>query len=664
MDVSLVSMPFAEIQRPSIALSLLQAALAGTAIRSEVVYGNFDFAETIGLVAYQAMQSTPTDHLLGEWCFAGLLFPEFPESDEEYLNLVLEVRCQGFPAEIEQRKDLMRWVRAQSADHVDQLARRIVARGPRIVGCSSVFQQHCASLALLKRIRQISPDTVLLMGGANCEGEMGVETLRQFPWVDCVVSGEADEIFADLCQMLLDRGRAVDQSMLPYGAISQAYLRNPLPVVAANDVQAPRPLIHDMDALPTPDYHDYFETLRISTLSGLVQPGLLAESSRGCWWGEKSHCTFCGLNGTGMKHRSKSPERVLAELSELSERYGINRIQFVDNILDMSYFRTVLPRLAASGERYALFYEIKSNLKREEVRLLSDAGVRWTQPGIESLDDNVLRLIGKGNSTVMNLQLLKWSCEFGIDLAWNMLCGLPGESDRWYADMAKWLPLIFHLQPPSGLNRVRYDRFSPYHMRPRDFGLTLQPSRAYGYVYPLPKESLMRLAYSFEDSGHEGHIHRGLHSQPGQQALQEVLQEWNRVWHTSRPVLQVCREGSGLRIVDTRQVALRRDWTAGELEAEVYRLCDSVQTPAALTRQIAARRDRDGAVLVEEVRTAIQTLCEAKVLLQINGKLLGIGVTDPRNADVIGSPDTSYVVCQAAPGPGGVCSPLGLRESV
>ena len=28
----------------------------------------------------------------------------------------------------------------------------------------------------------------------------------------------------------------------------------------------------------------------------------------------------------------------------------------------------------------------------------------------------------------MNVQLLKWSSEFGIDAAWNMLCGIPGES--------------------------------------------------------------------------------------------------------------------------------------------------------------------------------------------------------------------------------------------
>src|SRR5205807_4869208 len=222
-----------------------------------------------------------------------------------------------------------------------------------------------ASLALLKRIRELSPDTVLLMGGANCEGEMGVETLRNFPWVDCVVSGEADAIFPDLSRALLKHGRHADPSALPYGAISQRYLRNTFPILSQSSSQPPRSMIRDLDSIPVPDYDEYFRALKASTLSNMIEPGLLAESSRGCWWGEKFHCTFCGLNGDGMKYRSKSPERVLAELSELKHRYGIGGIQFVDNILDMSFFKTVLPKLAAADEKYSLFYETKANLKRE-----------------------------------------------------------------------------------------------------------------------------------------------------------------------------------------------------------------------------------------------------------------------------------------------------------
>ena len=625
MDVVLVSMPFAEVQRPSIALGLLHASLADTNITSEVVYGNFGLAERIGLVAYQAMQLAPTDHLLGEWCFAGYLFPIEEAKDEEYLDLVLEVRCTGFPAELEQRKDQMRWVRRQSLAYVDWLADTIVAKKPKIVGCSSVFQQHCASLSLLKRIHELDPEIILLMGGANCEGEMGVQTLKSFPWVDCIVSGEADALFPELCKVLLDQGR--DASSVPDGAVSQRQLKNPFRVLSQEPVPPPRSLIHNMDSLPLPDYRHYFQALNASTLTNLIQPGLLAESSRGCWWGEKFHCTFCGLNGVGMQYRLKSPERVLDELSELKRLYGIGNIQFVDNILDMSYFKTVLPKLAESDEKFSLFYETKANLKREQVELLAQAGVRWIQPGIESLDDRLLKLLEKGNSTLMNLQLLKWCCELDIDVSWNLLSGIPGESDEWYAKMADWLPSIFHLQPPTGVSRIRYDRFSPYHMRPRDFDLTLEPSRTYPYVYPLAKESLMRLAYSFEDSGRPRHMHRAFSEQPGQQLLQLVVIEWNELWRTSKPVLQVHDDGERLRFFDTRPYAIQRNWTVEGLEANVYRMCDSAQKPVTLHSALSKDFSTD------EINAAIDNLLLTKVLLSMNDKLLAIGVNQRPDRD-------------------------------
>src|SRR5262249_36776620 len=272
---------------------------------------------------------------------------------------------------------------------------------------------------------------------------MGVETLRAFPWIDCVVSGEADAFFRELCELLLDEGRDPDPAALPYGVQTQGTIRKQPP----NGEAPPRSILRDLDSLPTPHYDDYFAALRASALEGLIQPGLLAESSRGCWWGERSHCTFCGLNGVGMTYRSKSPSRVLAELTELSDRYKLRNIQFVDNILDMSHIKTVITQLAGVEPKYHLFYETKANLKRPQVRALAEAGVNWIQPGIESLDDRVLKLIGKGNCALMNLQLLKWSLEYDIQASWNLLAGLPGEEDGWYHEMAEWLPSVYHLPP-------------------------------------------------------------------------------------------------------------------------------------------------------------------------------------------------------------------------
>ncbi|MCD2506106.1 hypothetical protein LRN57_14440, partial [Staphylococcus aureus] len=87
-----------------------------------------------------------------------------------------------------------------------------------------------------------------------------------------------------------------------------------------------------------PNFDDYFEQLQASPLHGYVIPGLLIETSRGCWWGAKHHCTFCGLNGSGMAFRAKSQARVQQEVSQLAARYRLKRFMAVDNILDNKYF--------------------------------------------------------------------------------------------------------------------------------------------------------------------------------------------------------------------------------------------------------------------------------------------------------------------------------------
>jgi hypothetical protein len=162
-------------------------------------------------------------------------------------------------------------------------------------------------------------------------------------------------------------------------------------------------------------------------------------------------------------------------------------------------------------------------------------------------------------------------------------------------------------------------------MRPDRFGLTLEPSRAYRYVYPLPRESLIRLAYSFEDSGRPRHVHRGLAEEPGQQRLQQVVCEWNECWRASRPVLSVHDAGDRLHFIDSRPCAARDTWTVGGLEAAIYRLCDTAQTPAALAQQL--RADAAWGVTAPEVESAIRTLLDYRVVLSMKGRVVALAVS-------------------------------------
>jgi len=105
--------------------------------------------------------------------------------------------------------------------------------------------------------------------------------------------------------------------------------------------------------------------------------------------------------------------------------------------------------------------------------------------------------------------------------------------------------------------------------------------------------------------------------------LQEVIEQWNAIWQESRPVLRVYDEGAQLRIIDTRPLARQQSWTMGELEACVYRACDSARTPAAVMKDLARL---PGDQSSERISSAIETLCDAKVLVGMNGKLLSLGV--------------------------------------
>ncbi len=138
------------------------------------------------------------------------------------------------------------------------------------------------------------------------------------------------------------------------------------------------------------------------------------QASRGCWWGQRSQCAFCGLNGLGLGYRARSPERVVQELEHMADSAGLYRFQLLDNILDMRAFATWLLRLAASGRPWNLFAEVKSNLGERHVRLLAAAGLRWLQPGIESLDSRLLALMGKGARAWQQVQLLKLAREHGL----------------------------------------------------------------------------------------------------------------------------------------------------------------------------------------------------------------------------------------------------------
>jgi magnesium-protoporphyrin IX monomethyl ester (oxidative) cyclase len=634
MNVSLVFMPYGAIERPAISLGILKSALGNAGIPSSVKYANIWFAETLGIHAYWFTSVFSQADLLGEWTFSRAAFPDFAADDNSFLekaeSIIRKIHDERKLKHFlhgRELKSLFPEIREKACVFIDQAARRVLAEKPRVVGCGSMFQQHCASLALLRRIRELAPEVVTVMGGANCEGEMGLATHQLFDWVDFVVSGDAEEAFPHLCRLVLENGRTIEPGKIP-GGIWAPHHRGQ-PGMSTNH----RIMLQDLNTSPVPDYSDYFETIRSSELARYVTPGQLVETSRGCWWGQKHPCSFCGLIGEGARYRPKTPARALQEYETLTRLNGVNRFMAVDNIMDMEYFKTVLPALAKAGSPYALMYEVKANLSREQVRQLAEAGVCWIQPGLESLSYHALKLLNKGTSTLMNIQLLKWAREFGIYVTWNILQGIPGDSDDDYEGMAAILPLLVHLQPPMGLAWIEFERFSVYHCHPERFGLKLVPRSTYSHIYPLSQEQIARLAYYFDNLSDR--IAGSDRSGPGILHLQRAQLDWLFLWmrwwrrgNDSRVVLKMEEDEAGLHITDTRPCALQYEITLTGLEALVYKLCDKGPSVEGLLD--SCRQNGYSGASFEQLREIIRDFKQRRLVLELNDRVLGLAT---RKAD-------------------------------
>lgn len=610
-DLLLTVLPFGDIQAPAIGVGLLAAEAREAGFTVEVMYPAFDLAETVGRDLYLALagygdhssvaDAPPTENLIGEWFFAEAAFGDRAPAADPYIARFLANDPHLAPL-----VPRILEARGQLGAQVERWGRAILDRRPRVVGFTTTFYQTCACLAVSRRLAAAPDPPIIVLGGANCGGAMGLQLLRSFRWIDYVCTGEGDEALPRLLRRLLAEGRP---GSLP-GLVRQG----------ETETAEPAPLVRDMDALPYPDYSAYFRRLERSPLRRAIEPHLLVETARGCWWGEKHHCTFCGLNAEAMAFRAKSPERALDEILHLARAYGVEEIDCVDNILHMPYLNSLLPELARREERVRLFFETKANLKHAHLRTLREAGVWGIQPGIESFSDQVLELMRKGTRGLQNLQVLRWCEELGLEVIWNILYGFPGEPPEAYRRMAELVPLITHLRRPTFLVRIRLDRFSPFFSAPEAFGMTdVRPARAYAHVYPLDEATLMELAYFFEFEYAEP---RDPESYTG--PLREAVNAWAAAAARppeERPRLDLHAVSQEVCIVrDTRECAVRPLHLLTDAARELYLACD-VARPADW---LASRLAPD--VSETEVRAILGDLVENRLMVESADRYLSLAV--------------------------------------
>jgi len=162
--------------------------------------------------------------------------------------------------------------------------------------------------------------------------------------------------------------------------------------------------------------------------------------------------------------------------------------------------------------------------------------------------------MGKGTTSFQNLAFLKNCLRYGIQPVWNLLIGFPGEREDVYKKYLEDLPLLVHLQPPSGAYPVRFDRFSPYFTRAEQYGLDLSPYDFYRIVYPFPEESFRHVAYFFEDRNYSARYLKEMVA--WQDKLNAAVRRWQERYSAQdglgKAELRFLPKGEGAAVQDTR----------------------------------------------------------------------------------------------------------------
>lgn len=602
-------MPFASFKIPAIGVSLLKASLERIGISSKIYYFNINFAKKIGPKLYNkiAEGEYSGSSLIGELIFADAVNETFSCESKQLHKILYKVfnehNSESTEKNIDHNVKEITELEQQIIPFIEGCKLEILRQRPKLIGFTSTFHQNCASLALAKAIKaQI--DIPIIFGGANCEGEMGATLLKVAPWIDFICSGEGDIAFVEFMKTFLKQKQyehKINGIITRESNIFETVLTNP---------------VMDMDCLPYPNFDDYFEAYQL--IGFKFSPGLVIETSRGCWWGEKFQCTFCGLNGLTMRYRSKSTQRVLNELKYLIKKYNNARFQVVDNIMDLKYIDTLFP--ISSEFKAELFYETKSNLSKDQLLIMKNAGVVRIQPGIESLSDIVLRIMKKGVTALHNIQTLKWCKEINISVAWNLLYGFPKEPPEEYAHMAEIIPMLTHLQPPSFFSKIILDRFSPYFMEPLQNGLiNIHPVIAYDYIYPFGEEYTRKIAYHFDfkysdDRDPSNYVEN----------LREKIYEWKKIWKEGIPVLNMYHKRNQIIVTDTRPCALQRFHILSKETAKIYETCDAIHSVQSI---LIAINKQYPLIIEEDVQRILHDMLDKKLMISINDKYLSLATS-------------------------------------
>ncbi len=304
---------------------------------------------------------------------------------------------------------------------------------PELIGISTVTITYPWARDLGEKLKAALPEIPIVVGGPHAM--LVPDRILSEPFFDMVCIGEGEQALTEIADNLAAKtfNPSVENIWFKRGG---DMIRNPL-----------RNLHEDLDSLPFPDRSIFEPYLN-------MRDSLLTISQRGCIY----HCSYCSHNalkekyrGKGRYVRRKSPARFIEELRYFKARYDYEFVRIYDDVFtyDLGWLEEFTPLYRKHIDRPFFCLTHPLCFKEEAARLIREAGCRWVQMGIESLNPETRKNVLNRPETNEDISravgiLEKYEIRYELDF----IFGLPGDDVRTYEDTVDFL------KGKKSLNRV------------------------------------------------------------------------------------------------------------------------------------------------------------------------------------------------------------------
>jgi len=415
MKILLNCLPPADVNSPSISLSILKKFMVNNGFETEIKYWNFllsfmsDYVESedteIRILPFLSILNDRDNNTKGNNRIISLL---------QKLDATYKTINPVYYSEFLQT----------TKDEIFEIIRGEIAKinfsEILLFGITAKYNQWIPGMILAEEIKKIAPNAKIVVGGFGSEKE-AQEAMKICSYFDFVTWGEGE-------YPLLELSDQVKKENPDFDVVPRLIYRETEEIKQSSTSKSN---YLDFENYIFPDYDDYINNYPRSENTDQISVPI--NTIRSCYW---MKCKFCDFN-KGYKLRTRSPECIVNEIDHITSEYGITTFSFVDSDTfgSKEHFEKLLDLIIElkykNEEDYIFWAEIipNSTFNAQIMEKMAIAGFKNIFIGYDALSDSLLQKMNKNNSFSDNLFIVKHSIKNGITPTANVIKHVPNETE-------------------------------------------------------------------------------------------------------------------------------------------------------------------------------------------------------------------------------------------